>query len=190
MTETTVDDAVLHRILRPGERLLWSGEAAFMPFTRFDVIAVPVTLACFVVAAYTCATSLSAGPLALFFTGQLALFFAHCSFGRLILRVDRRRRTVYALTDLRAIEAVDGTSMSTRSARLTGALHVRATATGDYATVVFGTPNRFARWLRETGLVPAACDTVMFEGVADGQGVARMSELIIARTDQRQNTAA
>jgi hypothetical protein len=175
------DDAILHRVIQPGERLLWSGESSLRPFTKLDPILVPLSLVAFVVTAAAFVTSLGSGPLRIVLVGQLLALMFHASIGRLWLRFDRRRRTVYALTDRRAIEAIDGTTLTWRSVDLTTNPPVVLTQHGDLATVRFGDAPTAARVLRSSGLVPAACSAVEFVDVVDGAGVARMGELIVAR---------
>lgn len=185
------DDALLHRVLRPGERLLWTGEATLRPFTRLDAVLVPLALGLFGVSLLAFVTSISAGPVRLFFLGQVVVVAAHLAFGRILVRLDRRQRAVYALTDHRAIEAVDGTSLTWRSAPLTRPLAIHVDTDGDVATVRFGPETAGARFLRSSGLLPIASTAVQFDHVADGTGVARMAEKIVAfHADRRVAPAA
>src|SRR5579864_3011859 len=109
---TAEQRAAADRLVRPGERVRWSGAPdPAVRFTPADAWFVPFSIAWAafsVVWEATAATSAAGAPFVLWG----AMFVAAGSYitvGRFVVKARRKRRTVYLLTDQRAVVAIAGT---------------------------------------------------------------------------------
>lgn len=99
-------------LLRPGEQLLWCGTPdPSVHLTRADVVVVPLSLlwAVLVASLFWTGPSFSAGPPPVFLAvwgTVVAAAGAYVAVGRFAVKAWRKRRTLYVLTDRRAIALV------------------------------------------------------------------------------------
>jgi hypothetical protein len=103
MIEDARDARELAALIEPGERILWSGRPdTTRMLAANDVIALPVTLASFGVVILVELSAPSSAWTRWF--GVIAcLVGVYVLFGRFVLRPRLARRTVYAITDRRAL---------------------------------------------------------------------------------------
>lgn len=114
-----VDDA-LTGILHPGERLLWSGRSdPSVVFARTDALLIPFSLVWGAFAVFWTTTAAASGAPVFFllFGGLFCLVGFYLVAGRFVVKAHRKRTTLYAVTDRRALTVAGG---STREVRLPG----------------------------------------------------------------------
>lgn len=105
-------EAAARGLLRPGEQLLWCGTPdPSVHFTRADAVVVPLSLLWAVLVASLLWTGPSFGneppPLLLAAWGAVvATAGAYVAVGRFAVKAWRKRRTLYVLTDRRAVALV------------------------------------------------------------------------------------
>jgi hypothetical protein len=102
--------AAADRLVRPGERLLWSGAPdRGVRFTPADAWFVPFSIAWAAFSVFWEATAATSAA-GVFYVLWGAMFVAAGSYitvGRFVVKDRRKRRTVYLLTDQRAVVAID-----------------------------------------------------------------------------------
>jgi hypothetical protein len=151
-------DAILHRALRRDEQVLWTGEprATFLPDPR-DRYFIPASVVFLLVATWWFLSALGAGSLLdVWIAGPTLLLALHLSIGRLVLRVDRRRRTTYAITDRRVLAVIDGATLHTNAIARDAvrALEIVPDEEHGTATVRFAPTSRLVKFLETTGIAP------------------------------------
>jgi hypothetical protein len=135
------DPAVTARLesyLRPGEQLLWCGRPdRSVVFAPTDIIAIPFGVIWLGISlAWEVGAGAVAAPTAVKLVGvPFVLVGIYLIVGRFVVRVIRRRRTVYGITTERVIVAT-GSSLRETPVR-GGAMSVRRRRNGRRATVVF-----------------------------------------------------
>jgi hypothetical protein len=175
------DIAILSE-LRPGERLLWSGRpderALFIPA---DAFLVPFGLAFLAFAVFW--TTQAAKGTSAFFPIFGSVFIAiglYYVFGRFVVKVWRKRRSVYAVTDRRAF-AIEGSTVTDTA--IVGVGRTVSRSRGNHlVSVVFAT-GRSATWNPMSGgnrlPLNSGLDGFMYQrplaffDVRDGDGLLR-----------------
>ena len=126
--------------LRPDEVLLWWGRPdPAKTFTRGDAELVPfsIVLATFAVFWESNALSANGSPVFALFGLPLVAVGAHMTVGRFFYKRSLKRRTVYAVTNQRAIVAVGATSLVDGPLRHQP-LNVRRSRNGRHTDVIIG----------------------------------------------------
>ncbi len=136
--------------LRLGERVLWAGQPQGSLLTTADATVIPFSLVFLGFVAFGIQHSLSADtwPFPLFLLPFLAVGL-YLSIGRFVVKAMGRRKTVYAVTNERAIEKVGNTVRSVRLAQLPP---LQVTAGRTRGTIVFGSTNDGSSRYPNTGL--------------------------------------
>ncbi|MFZ4586074.1 MAG: hypothetical protein ACOYNI_12695 [Acidimicrobiia bacterium] len=151
-------DAILHRALRRDEQVRWTGEPRVGVFTdRRDKFFVPASLVLLLVTSWVTLTAFTDGSFFDFWiSAPLLLLALHLSVGRIALRMDRRRRITYAVTNLRVLMAIDGTTLHVQSIALgrISELDITTDDASETATVRFAPTNALVRFLESTGIAP------------------------------------
>ncbi|GEC98840.1 hypothetical protein KVA01_09950 [Kocuria varians] len=165
--------------LRPGEKLLWSGQpdprVHFMPFDAFFV---PFSILwCAFAVWWTWRVSTDAGPRwwsPLFGLLFVAMGLLYLVFGRFIVKARRKRRTVYGLTDTRAI-VVEGDRRVSDVRVKDEPAQVRKNRDGVHVEVVFGGAGLQTAQLNSGMEIfsPGRPSPVAFFDVADGEALLR-----------------
>ena len=149
-------DAILHRALRRDEQVRWTGEPRVGVFTdRRDKFFVPASLVLLLVTSWLTLTAFTDGSFFDFWiSAPLLLLALHLSVGRIALRMDRRRRITYAVTNLRVLMAIDGTTLHVQSIALgrISELDISSDDASETATVRFAPTNALVRFLESTGI--------------------------------------
>ncbi|MCW2995035.1 MAG: hypothetical protein JWQ18_2530, partial [Conexibacter sp.] len=183
MPERTLDTATpsarLAPYLRPGERLLWSGRPdPDVTFTAADVYLIPFSLlwAGFVVVwELTAITEVDGGAGWLFplWGIPFVLVGAYMLVGRFFAKRRRKRKTVYGVTDERALVAVGDDSLSDSPIR-----HVpvsRRRSRDGHLSVTFGSaPSGSSKMYANSGMELMSfrsTNLVAFYDVADADGL-------------------
>lgn len=130
--------------LRPGEKLLWSGQpdprVHFMPF---DAFLVPFSVLWCAFAVYWTGLALVQGGHRWWFP-LVGLFFVAMGLyqmaGRFIVKARRKRRTIYGLTDTRAI-VLEGDHGVSEVRVKDVAAKIRKSRDGGHVEVIFGEGN-------------------------------------------------
>lgn len=111
----------INRLLRPGESLLWCGwPDPAVRFTKLDLYLVPFSIVWAVFIVFWeigASTSAGGGPFFAIFGIPFLAMGAYLTVGRFIVKARRKRRTLYVLTDQRAIVAVGSDQLSETSWR-------------------------------------------------------------------------
>lgn len=151
-------DAILHRALRSGEEVLWTGEprTALLTDPR-DKVFVPLSLLFLLATAlWTFLAFTDGSVIDVWIAAPYLLLALHLSIGRILLRRDRRRRTTFAVTDRRVLACVDGATLSTHSIPLAEITSIEIERDDEHgtATVRFAPTSRLVKILERTGLAP------------------------------------
>jgi len=171
------------RLLREGETMLWTGVPdPGVNLTAFDAFLVPFTVVWTAFAVFAVPAAVAQGPA--FFRVIPVVFvvaWLYMVAGRFVVKAARKKKTVYVLTDRRAVVAVGERSVS--EAPWVGTpRHVRRHRDGRHVDVVFGSAESGFRSLvgrkqsmpANTGLevlAPGAELPVAFYDVADGRAL-------------------
>ena len=143
MSNVGIDDARvrLEPLLRPGEHLRWSGRPdPGVLFSAGDLFAVPFSLLwCGSLVFWEYQAISQGSPLLFVLWGiPLILIGLYFLFGRFIFKRNRKLRTVYGLTDSRAIIATGERSVQDVSIKGVP-VRTRRSRDGSHASVIFGT---------------------------------------------------
>jgi hypothetical protein len=164
----------IDRLIRPGERVLWSGAPdPAVRFTPADAWLLPFTIAW---AGFAVFWEVEAGASGapVFFLLWGTMFFAmgtYITLGRFVVKARRKRRTIYVLTDQRAIVAINDT---TTEAPWPGrGRQVRRHRDGSHVTVVFDSRSGDdrGRWGRSASSMAAMYANTGMEWMARGRGI-------------------
>lgn len=107
--------AKVNGLLRPGESLLWCGSPdPTVRFTKADLYIVPFSILWTAFALFAVASAVTgSGPLGLLVLGIPFLCLgAYITVGRFLAKARQKRRTLYVLTDQRAVVAVGSNELS------------------------------------------------------------------------------
>ncbi|MDO4918050.1 hypothetical protein [Kocuria sp.] len=168
----------LQPLLRPGEKLLWSGQpdprVHFMPF---DAFLVPFSvLWCAFAVWWTWLAFTKDGrpgwfPLVGLLFVAMGLYFV---VGRFVVKARRKRHTVYGLTDTRAI-VVEGDRKISDVRVEDESAQVRKHRDGVHVEVIFGSSGLQTAYLNSgmEGFSPGRPSPVAFFDVADGDALLR-----------------
>jgi hypothetical protein len=180
--------------LRPGETVVWTGvpDPAVI-FAPGDFFLIPFSVFFVAFSAFwvsNVAASSAALPFVLF-GAAFVLFGLYFAVGRFFAKAWRKRRTVYAITNKRALSVVGG---STREAMLPSAsLTTNRSRDGRHLSVTFEVAGGGSRWgfnpavtlYRDSGLdfFEQDAGTVSFFDVEDVHGLQAGLDRIQTRTD-------
>jgi hypothetical protein len=184
----TADGAqVLHRYLRPGERLLWSGgpDPAVL-FSPKDIFLIPFSLMWGGFAIVWEGTVVASGDGALFMLWGIpfVLIGLYMIAGRFFYKRRRKQKTVYGLTEERALVAVGDSSLSDTPTKYVPA-SIRRARDGRHVSVSFGGSGGPGRYYANTGMDffdwRGSGDVAFFD-VADVEGMLRALDRARARS--------
>jgi hypothetical protein len=153
MTDSEIR-ARLTPYLQAGERLVWSGRpSGGLVLGPRDIFLIPFSLLWAGVVVFLLGTVLFSGAPGVFFPVGLIFLTAGCYvvFGRFIIDAWARRRTVYGLTDRRAIVVRRVFSEAVLSEPLDGRLRMNRGGSGR-GTISFGAPVTAFGFGRNPGL--------------------------------------
>lgn len=177
----TIDLATVEHHLSPGERIAWVGRSdPAKHFTRADVFLVPFTIVWGGGAiGFEIAAIVSGNVLFILFGIPFGLMGLHLFAGRFFYKAYRKRRTVYALTDRRAMTIFRG-----RRGEVVEAAYLQAIANVSINTdshgrgsVEFGNASTSrTRYDPNTGLWNAGTGGGGFYDIEDPRGVANLVE--------------
>ncbi len=137
------DRAQIQQLVRPGEHLLWVGRSD--PAVRFaaaDGLLIPFSIAWCAFAVFWEATAISSGDSPFFYAWGLIFVVVGVYFvaGRFVVKARRKRRTVYGLTDRRAIIHI-GSGVTDQLLAGSG-ISVTRRRRHNHLTVTFGSGNQ------------------------------------------------
>lgn len=143
------DDArsVVQSRLVPGERIAWVGRPdPAVNFTTADIYLIPFSVIWLGLAAFIFAMSLSASPAAAGSEVPFAiipflfvLIGVYYAVGRFFVKRWSKRRTIYAITDRRAI-ILSGPRSIRATPKLGQAIETKVSRDGSHESVTFGAP--------------------------------------------------
>lgn len=167
--------------LQHGERIVWIGQPdPAVNFTGMDAFLIPwgILWLGFVVVGFASFLHAGSAGFAEVIFGVFLLFGLYYLFGRFVYKRWNKRRTVYAITNLRAIVLTGSRKISEQPASGL-ALTIRLSRNHRHETVIFGAPPPFSLFMQRnyfpnTGLDPLyflAPVQVAFYDVADVDGL-------------------
>jgi hypothetical protein len=133
------DRAQVQSLVRPGERLLWTGRSdPAVRFAQADVYLIPFSIAWCGFAIFWEVSVISSGGPPFFYAWGLMFVVLGLYFvaGRFVVKARRKRRTVYALTDRRAI--INAGSSLTDQVLPGSGISVTRRRRKNHLTVMFG----------------------------------------------------
>lgn len=170
------DRAQIQQLVRPGEHLLWVGRSD--PAVRFaaaDGLLIPFSIAWCGFAVFWEASAISSRESPFFYLWGLIFVVVGLYFvaGRFVVKARRKRRTVYGLTDRRAVIHV-GSSVTDQLLAGSG-ISVTRQRRRNHLTVTFGSGNqsRGLGMYGNTGMegLFGTAAPVAFYDVADAEGL-------------------
>lgn len=179
--------ATIERHLSGDERIEWVGRPdATKRITPADRYLIPFSLLWGGFSIFWVVGAATSGGLFFLFGLPFLAFGLYFIFGRFIYKADRKRRTVYAVTDRRVLEIVDGRNGESVTAvylRSIPNISTSAVASGE-GSVEFGISSRMESYYANTGMEffgrGSTSGGVSFYDIEDPEGVADLAERLRA----------